>query len=205
MRKLIIVLICIVSLIAVLPVAAQDVNDPSNNWCFDGGPLEGKCGFGDTAESEWLWLYGFFRAQIAKGTLSVNDVPAEYQIGLADTAVGNTLSTTVYRDGNGNIIASGASADFIGYIVTCAFGDNNTEVIVGWQGLEVTGDRIEVGTPSGAGSASTFIPLSNTSFRLKFSDPVDAIKDGGTMNVFRDGNLIGTSELNGLSKCEDNT
>lgn len=209
MRKLSILLICLMSMMAIAPAMAQD-NSPSNNWCFDGGPLEGKCGTGDTAESDWFWMFGFFAAQVSNGSISVNDVPEEYRVGLEGTsASGSTISGIVevgkIYDGDGNVIASGPSDSFVGYIVECSFTERHTNVIVGWQGLEVPGDRIEVGTPSGAGSANAVIALSNSSFRLRFSDPVDSIDEDGTMNVFRDGLLIGTSELNGLSSCEDET
>lgn len=211
MQKLMILLLC---MLMIVPVMAQEdeetpANSPSQNWCFDGGPLEGKCGLGDTAESQWMWLHGFYSAQVANGTLLVIDIPEEYRGGLTDRTFGGGFSgssaTKVFYDGDGNVIASGTAQNFVGYIVSCRFGEKSTDVFVGWQGLEVPGDRIEVGTPSGAGSTSTYIPLSQNKFRLKFGDPIDRIEEDGTMNIYREGYLIGTSDLNGLNECEDTT
>ncbi|GEM_PF-1823988 len=215
MQKFVILLICMLSMIALAPVMAQEddvpANNPSDNWCFDGGPLEGKCGLGDTDESQWYWLYGYFAAQVAKGEARVIDLPEEFRIGLQDrtfdgttASVGTNSENGIFRDGDGNIIASGPSRDFFGYLKSCEFGDKGTQVYVGWMGLEVTGDRIEVGTPDGAASSNTLIELSNDEFRLKFGDPTETIEEDGTMNIYRGGFLIGSSELNGLI-CEDTT
>lgn len=205
MRQLIVCIVLIMSVTIIAPILAQD-NNPSDNWCFDGGPLEGQCGKGDTDESSWLWLYGFYRAQVSKGALDVNDVPEEYRIGLEDSARGSSSGeVTVIRDGDGNVVSSGNSPNFVGNIVSCRYTDDNTYITVGWVGLDIAGDYIEVGTDEGGASTNTYLPVSDFGLELKFGGQNESISEGGTMNIYYRGLLLGSSELNGVSKCTNDT
>lgn len=202
MRKMIMLFALIISFIVVMPTMAQDGNDPNDNWCFAGGPLEGRCTTDDTAETNWLWLYGFFRAQVAKGALSVSDIPQEYRVGFVDSA--NQTSDAI-RDADGNIIA-GQSANFQGTISTCRFTDDNLFISVIWVGLDIAGDRIEISTDEGSASANMFIPTTGVDIEFKLGDPAPDITPGGTMSIYYRGVLLGrTSDLNGLNACEDDT
>ena len=102
MRKLMLLTIFIILLMVAGIVSAQTVNDPADNWCYDGGPLAGRCTTDDETTTIWYWFYGFYRAQIAKGALSVNDIPAEYRVGIVDSS---SQSADAIRDADGNIIA----------------------------------------------------------------------------------------------------
>lgn len=199
MRKLILIMALSGLLMMAGAVMAQDGNDPADNWCYDGGPLEGRCTMADEAQTRWMWLYGFFRAQIAKGALSVADIPAEYQIGLVDSAAQNVEAV---RDADGNVI-SGRSSDFQGTISTCEKGSSTTTLGVIWLGLDIAGDRIEISTPEGSVSANTYIPTSGVDVDFKIGKSVDKITPGGTMSIYYRGVLIGRSDLNGLNECPD--
>lgn len=201
MRKFILIVSLMLSLMLVLPSLAQDSNDPNDNWCFDGGPFAGRCTTDDSATSHWLWMYGFFRAQVAKGALSVNDIPEQYRPGLEDSASQNV---DAIRDADGNIIA-GQSANFQGSIATCRFTDNNLYISATWIGLDLAGDRIEISTDEGSVSKDMYIPTTAVNVEFKIGDPADEITNGGTMSVYYRGVLLGRSDLNGLFNCEDDT
>lgn len=201
MSKVVLLVVMLLSLLFVLPAYAQTANNPADNWCYDGGPLAGRCTTNDPAETHWLWLYGFFRAQIAKGALSVNDIPAEYRIGLEDSGTSNADEI---RDAEGNIIA-GRSADFQGTISTCRFTDDNLYIRVIWLGLDIAGDRITINTEEGSVSRNQYVPTSAVDVEYRIGDPADDITPGGTMSVYYRGVLIGRSDLNGLFNCEDDT
>ena len=202
MRNFIALITLILGLIAIAPVLAQQNLDPSDNWCFDGGPLAGTCTTDDPAQTNWLWLYGFFRAQVSKGALSVSDVPEEYQIGLVDSA---SQRTGVIRDGDGNVVA-GTSKNFVGSISTCRFTNSKLFIEVAWVGLDIAGDRIEISTEEGSVSKDMYVPLSASEVQFELGGPEEEITEGGTMSVYYRGVLIGrTDDMNGLFNCEDDT
>jgi len=202
MRKLIVIVSLMLSVLMVVPTLAQEVvNDPNDNWCFDGGPLEGRCTADDEATTNWLWLYGFYRAQIAKGALSVNDIPADYRTGLQDSASQNAKAI---RDADGNIIA-GKSADFQGSISTCRFTENHLYISVIWVGLDIAGDRIEISTDEGSVSKDMYLPTTGVNYEFRIGDPAEEITPDGTMSIYYRGVLLGSSGLNGLYDCEDHT
>ena len=202
MRKFVLMISLILSLLMVLPAVTQDlVNDPNDNWCFDGGPLEGRCTTDDTATTNWLWLYGYYRAQVAKGALSVNDIPEGYRIGLQDSASKNPEAI---RDADGNVIG-GQSANFQGTISTCRYTDNYLYITVIWVGLDIAGDRIEISTDEGSVSKDMYVPTTGVNYEFRIGDPAEEITPDGIMSIYYRGVLIGRSDLNGLFDCVDNT
>lgn len=202
MRKFMLIVGLMVGLLMAFPVLADDmVYDPGDNWCFDGGPLEGRCTTDDPATTHWLWMYGFFRAQVAKGALSVSDIPEEYRTGLQDSASQNTAAI---RDADGNIIA-GQSANFQGTISTCRFTDNHLYITVIWVGLDIAGDRIEISTDEGSVSKDMYLPTMGVDYEFRIGDPAEEITPDGIMSIYYRGVLIGRSDLNGLFDCENDT
>lgn len=199
MRKMILLVMLVLMVVSVGSVWAQEGSDPGDNWCFDGGPLAGRCTTDDPAQTSWYWLYGFYRAQIAKGTLSVNDIPQEYRIGFGTLSTGNSSGNAVVLDANGNPITP--ASDFQGTISTCKKGDSTTLLEVIWVGLEIAGDRIEISTEEGSVSANRYIPTTGVDVRFRLNDPVDKITPGGKMRVYYRGALIGESDLAGLNAC----
>jgi hypothetical protein len=202
MRKFLLMIVLIISLFIVLPTLAQVVNDPADNWCYDGGPLAGRCTTNDLATTHWMWYYGFYRAQVAKGTLTINDIPENYRVGFPSPS---TQGTAVVLTTSGTTV--GRSADFHGTISTCRFTKHHLYIEAIWLGLDMAGDRIEISTHEGSVSKNMYVPKSavDVEFRLD-DDPAESITPGGTMSVYYRGVLIGrTSDLNGLYHCEDDT
>ena len=61
------------------------VEDPTENWCYAGGPWgDGRCSNSDPALAEWYWTCGWYRAQIVKGTFGITDVPETCQAPLRE-------------------------------------------------------------------------------------------------------------------------
>lgn len=196
MRKLIIVTVLAILVLGAFPALAQ-TNSPADNWCFDGGPLEGRCDDPDPSVSNWMWLYGFYRAQIARGALTVNDIPEEFRVGIGDYAI--------VLDENGEIDTSQASEISVS-IDTCEFNAKNLYVSLIFFGLPRGGDRIEISTKQGSRSIATLVPTSSTDFYMRIGDPADSITPGGSLRVYYHGVLIGYAEgLNGLRNCADIT
>lgn len=206
MRIRTLVLICLVGLLAILPVNAQTGDD---NWCYTGGPLEGQCGNGDTAESRWLWYYGFYRAQVANGTLTISDLPANYQVGFGVVTSSSTTTTT----GSVTVISTSStttsynySDDFFAWIAYCEYNndDDETKVFLGWRNLETYGDEIKVTLPDeGTETRTTTIPLATDKFRVTFDDSFEEIDAGGTVKIYRDGVLIAKDSLNSIYDCDE--
>ena len=206
MRTRIIFLVCFMSLIAVLPVTAQTGSD---NWCYTGGPLEGQCGNADTAESRWMWYYGFYRAQIAKGLLSRDDLPAEYRVGFG-IATSNSTSTssatvTTTSTTSSSSTSYSESEEFNAWIAYCEYDEDEdeTKVFLGWRDLDYTGDEIKVSLPDeGSETDNKTIPKETDEFRVTFDDVFYRIKDGGKVKIYRDDVLIGEHSLNSINECE---
>jgi len=207
MRKFsVAVMMCLLGLLAVIPASAQTLYD---NWCYDGQPLAGRCGAADTPESRWMWYYGFYRAQVANGTLTVNDIPEEYRVGFGtvvnNSNTGNATVVTTSSNGSTDTSNLSESDDFIGWIAYCEFEEDETDVYMGWVGLEVTGDEIRVTTDEGSDTRTVSLPLETNKFRVTFDDPVSSISEGGKIRIYRDGVLIGKDTLNSIQECEDDT
>jgi hypothetical protein len=206
MRTRTIVLICLMSLLAILPVNAQTGSD---NWCYTGGPLEGQCGFADTPESRWMWYYGFYRAQVANGTLTINDLPAEYQVGfgVATSNTGATTTSTATVISTSSTTSSYSySDDFFAWIAYCEYDNNDdeTKVYLGWRNLETHGDEIKVKLPGeGSETRTTTIPLETDKFRIKFDNSFEEIEAGGTVRIYRDDILIAKDSLNSIYNCDE--
>lgn len=198
-------LICLMSLLAILPVSAQTGDD---NWCYTGGPLAGQCGYGDTDQSRWMWYYGFYRAQVANGTLTVSELPAQYRVGF-----GVVTSDTATTTGTATVISTSStttsykySDDFFAWIAYCEYddADDETKVYLGWRNLETTGDEIKVKLPGeGSETRTTTIPLKTDKFRVKFDDSFKDIEDGGTIKIYRDDVLIAKDSLNSIYHCDE--
>lgn len=199
MRKLILLGMLVLLLVSVGSIFAQDGFDPSDNWCYDGGPLEGRCTTNDQAETVWYWFYGFYRAQIAKGTLTINDIPEQYRVGISTYSSSGSSGNAVVLDANGNPITP--ASGFQGTISTCKKGENTTLLEVIWVGLEIAGDRIEISTEEGSVSKNMYVPTTGVDVNFRLNDPVDKITPGGTMRVYYRGALIGESDLAGLNAC----
>lgn len=73
MRRLLVVLIVMLGLTVVGVVSAQDdgeqVEDPTENACYEGGALEGKCDWPTDAEDEWAWACGWYYAAFIGGRI----------------------------------------------------------------------------------------------------------------------------------------
>jgi len=194
MRKTLLMMMLVALLVMIAPVAAQ-TNSPADNWCFDGGPLAGRCDDPDPAVSHWMWLYGFYRAQIAKGVLTANDIPEEYRIGVGNYGIQLNADSEV---------DTSFAQPFEASIATCEYGDKNLHVYLTFFGLQRSGDLIQISLPEGSGSSSTYVPASAVDFHMKFGDPATSITPGGTLKVYYRGVLIGIADgLNGLKTCTD--
>lgn len=76
---------------------ADQVEDPKENWCYEGGPWgDGRCTVpGDGALTEWYWTCGYYRAQVIKGTFSVSQIPQTCQAPIIEIRnVANSVTTT---------------------------------------------------------------------------------------------------------------
>ncbi len=196
MRKIIGIAIVAIFMMAVFPLAAQ-TNSPADNWCFDGGPLAGRCDDPDPAVSNWMWLYGYYRAQIAQGKITVNDIPEEYRIGIGESPV------VVNEDGE---IDFSQAVEISVSVDTCEFNEKNLYVTLIFFGLPRGGDRLAISVPQGSKDFAMLVPTAANDFRIKVGDPASHITPGGNMRVFYKGVLIGYADgLNGLNKCTDLT
>jgi hypothetical protein len=52
---------------------AQD--DNSDNACYDGGSMEGKCNLGTEDETRWAWTCGWYIARVDAGVWGESSVP----------------------------------------------------------------------------------------------------------------------------------
>jgi hypothetical protein len=70
----------LVLLMGVLVMAVASVayaEDPSENACYAGGLLAGKCDWPTEAEDEWAWNCGWYIAQAIGGKIPLSGIPSD--------------------------------------------------------------------------------------------------------------------------------
>ena len=74
---LFVLLIALAALAFTSIALADQVEDPTENWCYEGGAWgDGRCTVpGNGVLTEWYWTCGYYRAQVVKGTFSVSQIP----------------------------------------------------------------------------------------------------------------------------------
>jgi hypothetical protein len=94
---LLFVLLVALAALAFASIALADqVEDPMENWCYEGGPWgDGRCTVpGNGALTEWYWTCGYYRAQVVKGTFSASQIPQTCRAPVAPVAVSSSVPTT---------------------------------------------------------------------------------------------------------------
>lgn len=82
MKRLITLFALVLTLMSMTVLAAaQDepvaTEDPTENACYDGGLLEGKCDWPTDAEDEWAWNCGWHLASVLSRRSTVEQFPAD--------------------------------------------------------------------------------------------------------------------------------
>lgn len=196
MRKLMLVMLVIVmSVLLAIPATAQETNSPSQNWCYDGGPLAGKCDDPDPAIARWMWLFGFYGAQIANGTINISDIPEEFQV--------SQLRQPIIPAGGESADDLAAATRISGTVSTCKFNSNDIIIDLIIASMIQTGDRFQLNLEEGSITYTGYIPIGVSTYTLRFGKPSTEIAEGGILKVYYRGVLVGyDDDLNGLNECE---
>lgn len=101
MKKLLIVIIVL------LMTFVATAQDPADNWCNPGGPMEGKCTIpGDEALTNYFWELGWYLAAADSYKISLDDIPDRFKK-LSSPTSGSGSSSTGRSANCGSVILPG--------------------------------------------------------------------------------------------------
>lgn len=103
MKKLLIVIFVLLMTFA---VTAQD---PTENWCNPGGPMDGKCTIpGDEALTNYFWELGWYLAAVDSYKISLDDIPDRFKKVSSSSSSGDDGGHSSGRDADcGSVVLPG--------------------------------------------------------------------------------------------------
>lgn len=119
-------------------VLADGVEDPTDNWCYAGGPWgDGRCSDSNPDIANWYWTCGYYRAQVVKGTMGDTQIPETCQ-------VPRRLLFQEASSGGGG--GGGGTTTFSAAIEWCQYDPvaNTTQFMLSWGDIPDTTDILQI-------------------------------------------------------------